>query len=225
MQREDIISILIAEDHAVMRQGLRRLLTEDERLVVVAEARTGYEILGLVMQHQPDLLLLDIDLPGQNGLAALRTVQLHIARPPRVLVLSAFHDEEYVGRARELGVAGFLSKDCDGERLRDAIHRIMAGEQVLDPVIEAMVNKQCYSSKGRFQRYSDGSKALSGAELDVLRHMLEGESYEEIATALGREHGTVRSQAANVFDKLDVSSRGQAVRKALQLGIVHLSDE
>lgn len=220
-----MISILIAEDHAMMRQGLRRLLAEDEHLVVVAEARTGYEILGLVMQHQPDMLLLDIDLPGRNGLAALRTVHMHIARPPRVLVLSAFRDEEFVGRARELGVAGFLSKDSDGDRLRDAIYRIIAGEQVFDPAIEAMVQKQSYSTKGRFQRYSDGSTVLSRAELDVLRQMLEGASYEETAVALGREHGTVRSQVASVFDKLGVSSRGQAVRKALQLGILHLGDE
>lgn len=225
MREEDTVSILMAEDHAVMRQGLRRLLVEDERLVVVAEARTGYEILGLVMQHQPDVLLLDLDLPGQNGLAALRTVQAHIARPPRTLVLSAFHDEEYVGRAHELGVAGFLSKDCDGERLREAIHRIAAGEQVFDPAIEAVVQGQRYSAKGRFKRYSDGSPALTRAELDVLRRMLDGLPYEEIATALGREHGTVRSQAASVCSKLGVGTRGQAVRKALQLGILHLNDE
>ncbi len=208
-----------------MRQGLRRLLAEDDRLVVVAEARTGYEILGLVMQHQPDVLLLDIDLPGQNGLDALRTVKAHIVRPPRTLVLSAFHAEEYICRARELGVAGFLSKDCDGERVRDAIHRIMAGEQVFDPVIAAIMRKQCYTAKGRFKRYSDGSQALSPAELDVLHGMLEGQSYEEIAGVLGRERGTVRSQAATIFDKLAVGTRGQAVRKALQLGILQLSED
>jgi len=225
MQREDMISIVVAEDHAVMRQGLRRLLAEDDRLVVVAEARTGYEILGLVMQHQPDVLLLDIDLPGQNGLDALRTVKAHIVRPPRTLVLSAFHAEEYICRARELGVAGFLSKDCDGERVRDAIHRIMAGEQVFDPVIAAIMRKQCYTAKGRFKRYSDGSQALSPAELDVLHGMLEGQSYEEIAGVLGRERGTVRSQAATIFDKLAVGTRGQAVRKALQLGILQLNED
>jgi DNA-binding NarL/FixJ family response regulator len=225
MHGEDTITVLIAEDHAVMRQGLRRLLAEDERLVVVAEACTGYEILGLVIQHQPDVLLLDLDLPGQSGLAALRSVQEHIARPPRTLVLSAFHAEEYVCRARELGVAGFLSKEsCDGERLREAIHRIMAGEQRLDPAIAAIAQQQTYSAKGRFRRYSDGSKALTRAELDVLRGMLEGHSYEEIAVALGCEHGTVRSQAASICSRLAVSTRGQAVRKALQLGILHVSD-
>ncbi len=225
MRNEDSISILVAEDHAMVRQGLRRLLAEDERLVVVAEAGTGYEILGLVMQHQPDVLLLDLDLPGQNGLAALRAVREHAARPPRTLVLSAFQDEEYIRRACELGVAGFMSKNCDEERLRDAIHQVMAGKKVFEPAIAAIAEEQYYSPKGRFQRYTDGSEALTRAELDVLRGMLDGQTYEDIAEVLGREHGTVRCQATKICEKLGVSSRGQAVRKALQLGILHLRDE
>jgi len=147
MHEENTISVLMAEDHAIVRQGLRRLLAEDERLLVVAEARTGHEVLGLVMEHQPDILLLDLDLPGQSGLAALRTVREYIKRPPRTLVLSAFRDEEYVCRAHELGVAGFMSKDCDGASLRGAIYRIAAGEDVFDPAIEDIIKRQDYSAR------------------------------------------------------------------------------
>jgi len=222
MHRDDTIRILIAEDHDVVRQGLRRVLTEDPRLVVVGEASTGHEILSLVLQHQPDVLLLDLDLPGQSGLAALKSLRAHVAQPPRTLVLSAFHDEEYVRQAHELQVAGFLSKGCDDERLRGAIHKIMAGAQVLDPTIATIVHGQRYSGTGHLRRYADGSEALSAAELAVLEKMRGEQTYEEIAEELKRSHGTVRSQAATVCQKLGVSSRQQAVLKALQLGILHL---
>lgn len=222
MQGDDTIRILIAEDHGVVRQGLRRVLAEDPRLVVVGEASTGHEILSLVLQQRPDVLLLDLDLPGQSGLAALKSLRAHVAQPPRTLVLSAFHDEEYVRLAHELQVAGFLSKGCDDERLRQAIHQVMAGTQVLDATIATIVRGQRYSGTGRFRRYTDGSEALSTAELVVLEKMMGEQTYEEIAEDLGRSHGTVRSQAATVCEKLGVSSRQQAVLKALQLGILHL---
>src|SRR5438045_8919437 len=105
MERADRIRLLIAQDHVVVRQGLRNLLAEDPRLVVVAEATTGYEILALVLQHRPDVLLLDLDLPGQNGLAALRGLREHVRPVPRTLVFAAVPDEEHVRQGRELGVA------------------------------------------------------------------------------------------------------------------------
>jgi len=217
------IRILIAEDHVVVREGLRCLLVEDSRLVVVAEARTGHEILSLVLEHHPDILLLDLDLPGQSGLAALRAVQAHVAAPPRTIILSAYGSEEYVRLARELGVKGFLSKGCEEMQLRQTIFQVMAGVPVFDLTISAIARKQCYSAKGRFLRYADGSLTLTPAELAVLEGMLEGQTYNQIAKGLGRKHGTVRIQAAKVCEKLNVTNRGEAVRKALQLGILQIN--
>lgn len=224
MEEAEAIRVLIAEDHTVVRQGLRRLLMEDPHLVVVGEASTGHEILSLVLKHQPDVLLLDLDLPGQNGLDALRSLKEHMERPPHALVLSAFQEEEYVRQARELGVAGFLSKGCDGVELRTAIYRVMQGKVVFDPVIASIVGEQRYSGRGRLRRYTDGSLTLSPAELVVLHEMCGEDSYEEIARRLGRGHATIRSQAAGVCQKLGVNTRQQAVLKALRLGILRLDE-
>jgi DNA-binding NarL/FixJ family response regulator len=214
----------MAEDHLVVRQGLRNLLAEDPRLVVVAEATTGYEILALVLLHQPDVLLLDLDLPGQNGLAALQGLRAHAAVLPRTLVFSAVHHEEHVRRARELGVLGFLTKGCDAEQLRRAVHDVASGRQVFDPTVANIVRAQKYSARGRFRRYADGSEALTPAELAVLRKMMGTQIYQEIARALGSRPSTVRTHAAAVCQKLGVDSRQQAVLKALRLGILHLDE-
>jgi DNA-binding NarL/FixJ family response regulator len=220
MSEDGTIRILIAEDHAVVREGLRRLLLEDARLRVVGEARSGHEILSLVLQQRPDVLLLDLDLPGQSGLDAVRSLRDHAPQMPRIVILSAFHEEEYIRRAHELGVAGFLTKGCDGAQLRAAIYQVMAGGTALDPRIAGIVKEQAYSTRGRFQRYTDGSHPLSIAELAVLRRMMGDTPYDEIARDLGRKPSTVRAQAAKVCEKLGVNSRQQAVLKALQLGII-----
>ncbi len=216
------IRLLIAEDHVVVRQGLRSILTEDSRLSVVAEACTGYEILALVLQHRPDVLLLDIDLPGQNGLEAVASLRTHLSQLPRTLILSAFLDEEYVRRAREMGIDGFLSKACDGASLREAVFRVMSGSTVLDSTVATIVKKQNYSPRGQFRRYSDGSQVLTATEAMVLQHMVGDAPYEEIAEQVGRSYSTVRTQAAAVCQKLGVNSRQQAVLKGLQLGILHI---
>ena len=224
MHGTDTISLLIADDHTLVRQGLRRLLAEDPRLVVVAEAGASPAILPLVRRHGPDVLLLDIDLPGQSGLAVLATLRAHGPHALRTLVLSAFLAEEYVRRAREMGAAGFLSKGCDGARLRQAVHQVMAGVRVLDPAIASILRRQSYNPRGRFRRYTDGSLALSAAECAVLHQLLGEQTYEEIGAALGRSGGTVRTQAAKIYQKLDVCSRQQAVLKALRLGLLQLEE-
>ncbi len=224
MSGDGTIGILIAEDHALMREGLRRLLAEDARLHVVAEAATGHEILSLVLRHRPDVVLADIDLPGQSGLEAVRALHAHISRPPRVIMLSAFHNEEYIRQAREIGVAGFLTKDCEGPALRAAIVRVMAGEEVFEAPIAHIMKEQKYSAEGRLRRYADGSPAISPAEMEVLRAMVSDASYEEIAQNLGRARGTVRAQAAKVCEKLGVNTRQQAVLKALELGLLRLEE-
>jgi|GEM_PF-24699 len=221
---EGATRLLIAEDHAVVREGLRRALAEDPSVIVVAEAHTGLEILSLTLRHRPDILLLDIDLPGQDGLEALAEVQAHLPEPPRAIVLSAFCSEEQVRRAHELGVQGFLSKGSDGEHIRHAIGRVIAGESAFDPPIAETLGDQRYSGTGRLRRYADGSLALSEAESEVLQFLPGELTYEQIATEMGRATGTVRNQAASVLDKLSASSRQQAVLKALQLGILQLED-
>lgn len=224
MDEQGAIRILIAEDHAMVRQGLRRLLLEDARLEVVGEARSGDEVLSLVLRLRPDVLLLDIDLPGQSGLDALQSLREHAPQAPRTIILSAFQEEEYIRRARELGVAGFLSKSSDGAHLREAVYRVMAGSMVLDPAIAGIVQEQSYSATGRLRRYADGSHPLSTAELAVLQRMMGDAPYDEIARILGRKPSTVRTQAAKICEKLGVGNRQQAVLKALQLGIVTLDD-
>lgn len=222
MHNQDTISLLIAEDLVVVREGLRHLLAEDPRLIVVAEAYTGYDVLPLAQQYRPDVLLLDLDLPGRNGIAVLQELRHHARQRPLSIVLSAVYNEEYVRRVHELGARGFLSKSCAGTRLREAVHQVVAGRRVFDPAIAAIMRQQSYNRKGRFQRYSDGSLALSMAEYAVLEKLMGEQTCEEIAAELGRCPGTVRTQAAAIYRKLDVCNRQQAVLKALRLGVVRL---
>jgi DNA-binding NarL/FixJ family response regulator len=179
---EDTIRLLIAEDYALVRQGLRSLLADDPRPVVVAEATTGYEILALVLEHRPDVLLLDPDLPGQSGLAALHSLRQHVTPPPRTLVLSAWHAEERVRQAPELGVSGFLHMWCDCEQLRRAVHDVASDRPAFDPAVAGIVRRQEYSRRGRLRRYADGSKALTPAELAVLRKRSAGCAGPSVAT-------------------------------------------
>jgi DNA-binding NarL/FixJ family response regulator len=220
MPDERVIRLLIAEDHELVREALRYTMSEDPCLSVVAEACTGHDVLPLVRQYQPDAVILDLDLPGQDGLAVLQTLRTHVHRPPRTIILSGFYNEEYVRRACELGAAGYLSKDCAGARLRQAVHQVIAGGRVFEPAITAILRRQHYNRSGRFQRYTDGSLALSTAETGVLRKLVGEQTCEEIAGEMGRCPGTVRTQAAAIYRKLDVCNRQQAVLKALRLGII-----
>jgi len=217
------IRVLIADNYPLIRTAIGIVLGSDANIQVVAEARSGHEVVPLALQHRPDLVILDIHLPGQSGLAALKELRQRLPSPPRTLVLSSSCREEDIRVAYELGVAGYLLIDCDlGQDLCQVVHKVVADVPVFSPAVAAILTRQRYTKGRRLERYADGTCVLSPAERDVVEQMMRAESAEEIASALGRQCNTVRSQSTAVLRKLNVRSRQRAVVRALELGIVHL---
>lgn len=217
--------IIVAVDQLLLRQGLRLLLSQDPHLEIVAEVEHVSGVVSVVQAQRPDVLLLDLDLPGRSGWAAVRAVQ-RCPKPlqPRVLLLASFPYEEDVRHVRELQVSGFVSKRSSGEQLRKAIHDVLWGQTAFDQAVSSILNSQAYGPRGRLRCYADGSIPLSRKEREVLREMIGDCSCKEIAVILERSYSTVHTQANRILDKLRVSSRQQAVLKAVSLGVIRVEE-
>lgn len=211
------IRIVIAEDHAVVREGTRRILEQHSGFQVVGEAADGREAVELVDRLRPDVAIIDIAMPDMNGIEATREIK---ARQPgtSVLVLSAYDDDQYVFALLEAGAAGYLLKDVHGNELADAVRAVHSGEAVLHPVIASKVLSRFV--KGQTAGAADAH--LSERELDVLRLAARGHSNKEIGRALGLSARTVQVHLTHIFAKLKVASRTEAVIYGLRHGWLKL---
>lgn len=210
------ISILIADDHTLVREGTRDRLNREEDFEVVGEAADGEEAVRLVNQLKPDVAIVDIAMPNLNGIEA--TKQIKKTRPgTAVLVLSAYDDDQYVYAALEAGADGYLLKNVRGRQLVDAIRDVYAGEVVLAPHVARKV-VQWFSSLSHGQRIEAAADYLSERELEVLKLAAKGMGNKEIAAELSLGVRTVQSHLSHIFDKLGVSSRTEAVLRALKEG-------
>lgn len=210
------ISILIADDHTLVREGTRDRLNREEDFEVVGEAADGEEAVRLVNQLKPSVAIVDIAMPNLNGIEA--TKQIKKTRPgTAVLVLSAYDDDQYVYAALEAGADGYLLKNVRGHQLVDAIRDVYAGEVVLAPHVARKV-VQWFSSLSHGQRIEAAADYLSERELEVLKLAAKGMGNKEIAAELSLGVRTVQSHLSHIFDKLGVSSRTEAVLRALKEG-------
>jgi len=214
------IRILLADDHIVVREGTRQILEREQDMVVVAEAGDGQEAVTLAEQHHPDVAVVDVSMPVMNGIEATRRIK---ERAPRtaVLVFTAYDYDEYVFAIIEAGAAGYLLKNVRGSELVDAVRRVYAGESVLHPAIaKKVVNRvaQQASPQG-----AEG-ETLTDRELDVLRLAAGGLSNRQIADRLMVSPRTVQSHMANIFGKLQVGSRTEAVMVGLRKRWILLKD-
>ena len=213
------IRVLIADDHALVREGTRELLARETDLEVVGEAADGAEAIELAGRLLPDVVVIDIGMPGINGVEA--TARIKAEHPEvGVLVLTVQDDEQYVYAILEAGAAGYLLKDIHGSQLVEAVRSVRAGEGVLHPAIARKI-------LGRFRR-SDGSveevRSLTDRELDVLRLAARGKSNKEIARELDLSARTVQVHLGRIFKKLRVASRTEAVIHGLRQGWFRLED-
>jgi NarL family two-component system response regulator LiaR len=217
----DKIKILIADDHSVVREGTRQILEEEPDLEVVAEAADGEEAIQLADSYRPDLAIIDISMPKIDGIEATRQIKA-LYPAMAVLILTAYDDDQFVFSLLEAGAAGYLLKSVRGKELIDAVRRVNAGESVLHPAIARKV-------LNRFVAKPDQSgvlkeKILSERETEVLRLATQGLSNQDIADNLFLSLRTVQAHLGHIFNKLQVSSRTEAVVKALKQGWISLED-
>jgi two-component system, NarL family, response regulator LiaR len=209
-----MIRVVLADDHAVVRKGIHDFLTETGEIAVVAEAVNGDEALALIRRHQPDVAVLDIQMPGRTGLDVVRAVraeQLSVG----LLVLTAYDDDPFVVTALRAGANGYVLKTAEPEEIVAAVRAVAEGQSALDPVVMRKVMAYLASSPP-----SRTVEVLTARELEVLRLAARGFTNKAIGVELGISDRTVQGHLASVFGKLEVSSRTEAVTRGIQLGLV-----
>jgi DNA-binding NarL/FixJ family response regulator len=218
------ISILLAEDHKIVREGTRQLLEQFADMHVIGEASDGLEAVRLAAEIQPDVVVMDVRLPHLNGIDATRSITVRFPKI-KVLILSAYDDDSYVFPLLKAGASGYLLKTSSGAELAEAIRLVYAGQTALSPRISAKVvnhlgGRQAY-------RTANMTEGLTEREMDVLRAAAHGHSNKAIAAQLGISSQTVQVHLRNIFGKLGVNSRSEAIAHAIHHGWITLevSDE
>jgi two-component system NarL family response regulator len=202
------IRILVVEDHHIVRQGLVALLRTVPDLVVAAEASDGLKAIDVYREHQPDVTLMDLRLPGVGGAEAVRHIRREFPEA-RIIVLTTFDGDEDIYRALQAGARGYMLKGMFGDELVEAIRAVHAGKAW----IPALVAERLAVRVSGYE--------LTARELDVLRLIVTGKSNKEIGSSLSISEATVKTHVNSILGKLDVADRTQAATTALQRGIVH----
>jgi DNA-binding NarL/FixJ family response regulator len=213
------ITVLVADDQRLMRQGLRVILAAEPDITVVAEAGDGREAISLVARYAPAVALLDIRMPSMDGLEAARQIMaLHPAT--RVVILTTFDADDYVYEALRAGVSGFLLKDAPADQLVTAVRCAAAGDALIDPAVTRRLISRFAALARPPAVPPERLRALTAREQDVLRLMAAGQSNSEIATSLVIEENTVKTHVSRILMKLGLRDRVQAVVLAYESGFV-----
>jgi len=229
--RNKPIRVVLADDHAVVRKGIREFLEEEGDIVVVAEAADGAQAVSLVVEHRPDVAVLDIQMPGMGGIEATRQIKAQCSAV-RVLILTAYDDDPYIFALLHAGANGYILKTADSAELVRALRAVYRGESALDSAVTHKVVQQLTSGRPSApppsgvlgqpaaQPGSGGAwaEALTEREVDVLRLAAKGLTNKAIGHTLGISDRTVQGHLANIYGKLGVNSRTEAVTQALKQG-------
>jgi DNA-binding NarL/FixJ family response regulator len=223
--------ILIADDHELVRDGIKHMLGYEEDLEVVGVASNGREVVELCRRLKPDLVLMDVRMPEMDGLEATRAIK---AEQPEVsvLVISLYRNPDYLLEAIEVGAAGYVLKDAPNRRLTNAIHRALEGESPLNQelamqLIQRLASKTSQPVESpKAAEIGDAESTpvanmLTSRELEVLRLLAQGETNQEIAEELRISRATVKVHVQHIIAKLEVSDRTQAIVRGFKLGLIH----
>ncbi len=209
MNQEKPIRVMIVEDHFVVRVGLVAIINSQPDMTAIAEAGNGRRAVELFQEHQPDITLMDLRIPGLNGIEAIAAITEEFPRA-RIIVLTTYGGDEDIFKAFQAGARAYFLKDVKGPDLISAIRTVHAGQRVLPPEIALRLADRIPRSE------------LSHRELEILKLIASGKSNKEIAASLAISGGTVRVHASNIFSKLGCNDRAQAVSEAFQRGIIYV---
>ena len=214
------ITVLLVDDHKVVRQGVRAFLQAQADIEVVAEADSGETAVTLAAEHAPDVVLMDLVMPGMDGVTATRQVK---AQSPRtqIIMLTSYHQDEHIFPAIRAGALSYLLKDIEPAALADAVRQAAQGEAVLHPRVAARVVQELHGSR---QESINVFTELSDRELEVLRLIADGANNSNIAEQLVISEKTVKSHVSNILSKLHLADRTQAAVWAWREGVVRRDD-
>ena len=209
------INIMIVDDHKMMREGIRQLLELDGDITVIGEAKDGLECMDLLCEKQPDVLLLDINMPNMNGIDTLKKIKKK-KYTFKVLMLTVHNEVEYLLKAVDIGVDGYILKDSDSQELKDAIVNVYNGENFIQPCLIPLLNSKMIS------RDSDKLKieSLTKRELEILLLLSQGMFNKQIAEICDIRERTVKNHISNIFKKIDVCDRTQAAVFAIKNNMI-----
>ena len=208
---------MLADDHILMREGIRQLLEFDGGIEIIDEANNGEECIEKLINSKPDVLLLDINMPIKNGIEVLEEIKKR-SIDVKVLILTVHNEVEYLLKAVDIGVDGYLLKDSESAELKKAINAVMSGENYIQPnLIPALNNRLIARDMDK-----DKIESLTKRELEVLIQVANGMFNKEIATSLNISERTVKNHISNIFKKIDVSDRTQAAVFAIKNDIIKL---
>jgi DNA-binding NarL/FixJ family response regulator len=217
----DKIRVLVADDQQLVREGLRVLLDLTPDIHVVGEAGNGNEAIERARQIQPDVVLMDVRMPGLDGVAATRRLR-ETCPEVKVIILTTFDDDEYVFDGLRAGAVGYLLKDVPSEQLAEAIRAAARGEAFIQPSVTRKVVAEFarLTERERLRREQPLADPLSAREMEVLALLAEGLSNREIADRLTIALGTVKNHVSNILSKLDARDRTQAILRAQEIGLL-----
>ncbi|MGV1098461.1 response regulator [Thiovibrio sp. JS02] len=219
MNNKRKLKVLVADDHAVVRDGISRLLFDHPEMELAGEAVDGMDVVLKARQMKPDIVLLDISMPSLNGLEALPLVK-EAAPATRVVVLSMYDKEAYVFKALAAGATGYVLKTDSGGEVTEAILRVASGQYYLSPKINAEVIRKYLNPVQEEKRESSGYDSLSEREQQVFRLVVEGYSSKDIAHMLYLSPRTVEKHRSNIVRKLDIHEPMALVRYAVKIGVI-----
>ncbi|MEL6605132.1 MAG: response regulator transcription factor [Cyanobacteria bacterium J06614_10] len=212
MTSDSPITVLVVEDHSVVREGIVSVLNRQEDITVVAEAKNGKEAIALHQQHQPTITMMDLRMPQMEGLEAV--LQIRAATPKaKIIILTTYDTDEDIYQCLQAGARGYLLKDATAAELTNAVRQVHQGKRFIPADVAMKLAERLETDE------------LTNRELDVLRMMVQGSSTTKLAAALNISEGTVKFHVNNILQKLNVSDRTQAVVTALQRGLVRLKEE
>jgi DNA-binding NarL/FixJ family response regulator len=215
-----MINLMLVDDHKLIREGVKLLIDKQPDMRVIAEAGDGVECLSMLRKYSPDIVILDINMPEMDGLKTLKNIFRKRTKRPKVLMLTVHNEIDYLLPAFEMGVDGYLCKDCDSTVLMRAIHTIQSGERFIEPSLIPLLNSKLITKDIDREKI----KSLSDRELEVLKLVAVGNLNRDVGKMLDISERTVKNHLANIYKKIDCNDRTQAAVFCIRNGIITLQD-